>query len=399
MRSVKKLAIVAVCLLAALALAAPALASSSKDKPVKIGAFFAESGPAAFIGTPTKLVAIMVVDKINKEGGIKGRPIELVLADTEGEPTKAVMAFKKFVNLDKVVAVVGPTRTGTGMAVKKQVEAAKIPTVMTVGGDPVIMEGMIGGRNWGTARYVFKAPQRSSIAVGKVLAYLKKKGLTKVGLMSASDGFGRDGARWVNRLAPKYGITIVGKEQFNPRDVDMKSQLTALAAKKPQAIICWTIGPAAAIVSKNHNALGLKMPLIQCHGSPGPKYLKLAGAAAEGDLMPATKLMIYESLPDSDPQKKVIAEFVRLYKDVYNYDKKYPINPHSGYAWDAIYLLANAMNKVGTDPDKVRAELEKTKGYVGVSGTYNITPKDHNGLGPDSMVMMEVKDGKYVIAK
>ncbi len=368
-------------------------------QPIKIGAFFAESGPAAFIGTPTKLVAQMVVKKINAEGGVNGRPIELVLADTEGEPTKAVMAFKRFVTVDKVKAVVGPTRTGTGMAVKKQVEKARIPTVMTVGGDPVIMEGKHGKMDFGTARYVFKTPQRSSIAVKKVLGYLKSKGMTNIAIITASDGFGRDGARWLKRLAPKMGFKIVAAEQFNPRDVDMKSQLTKIAAKNPQAIICWTIGPAGAIVSKNHHALGIKAALVQCHGLPGPRYLKLAGPAAEGDLMPSTKLMVWRELPASDPQKKVIAEFVKLYTEA-GYAKKYPINTHSGYAWDALYILANAMKRAGTDdPEKVRDAIEHTKHYVGISGIYNITPKDHNGLGTDSMVMIQVKDGKFTLAK
>ena len=367
-------------------------------EPIKIGAFFAESGPAAFIGTPTKLVAQMVTKKINQEGGVNGSPIELVIADTEGEPTKAVMAFKKFVSVDKVKAVVGPTRTGTGMAVKKQVESAKIPTVMTVGGDPVIMEGKIGKMNFGTAHYVFKTPQRSSLAVERVLTYLKSKGMMKIALLTASDGFGRDGARWLGKMAPKMGFEVVAKEQFNPRDVDMKSQLTKIAGKKPRAIIVWTIGPAGAIISKNHHALGMKPALVQCHGLPGPSYIKLAGKASEGDLMPSTKLTVWEQLPASDPQKKVIAEFIKLYKAA-GYDKKYPINTHSGYAWDALMLITDAMKKVGTDPQKLRTAIEQTKGYVGVSGVYNITPKDHNGLGLDSMVMVQVKDGKFVIAK
>ncbi len=376
-------------------LAEPALAK----EPIKIGAFFALSGPAAFIGAPTKLVAEMVVKKINQEGGINGRMIQLITANTEGEPTKAVMAFKKFVTVHKVVAVVGPTRTGTGMAVKKQVEAAKVPTIMTVGGDPVIMEGKHGPFNFGTARYVFKTPQRSSIAVKKVLGYLKSKGLTKIAILTASDGFGRDGARWLKRLTPKFGLSIVAAEQFNPRDVDMKSQLTKIAGKKPQAIICWTIGPAGAIVSKNHHALGLKAPLVQCHGLPGPGYIKLAGKAAEGDLMPATKLMTWQQLPGSDPQKKVLAEFWRLYTKVYKYDRKYPINTHSGYAWDALYILAGALKKAGTNPQKLRAAIEQTKDYVGVSGIYTLGPKEHNGLGTDSMVMLQVKGGKFVMVK
>ncbi len=373
--------------------------SAAAKEPIKIGAFFALSGPAAFIGAPTKLVAEMVTKKINDEGGVNGRKIELVLADTEGEPTKAVMAFKKFVSVDKVKAVIGPTRTGTGMAVKKQVEAAKIPTFMTVGGDPVIMEGKHGKMDFGTAKYVFKSPQRSSIAVKKILGYLKKKGMKKIAIITASDGFGRDGARWLVKLSPKFGLKIVEAEQFNPKDVDMKSQLTKIAAAKPDAVICWTIGPAGAIVSKNHHALGIKAPLVQCHGLPGPKYIQLAGPAAEGDLMPATKLMVWKELPNSDPQKAVIKEFVHLYNDVYKYNKQYPINTHSGYAWDAIYIVANAMKKAGTNPQKLRDAIEHTRNYVGISGVYNITPKDHNGLGTDSMVMIQVKNGKFVMAK
>ncbi|NIQ89660.1 MAG: ABC transporter substrate-binding protein, partial [Deltaproteobacteria bacterium] len=155
-------------------------------EPIKIGAFFDLSGPASFIGTPTKLVATMVVEKINKEGGINGRPLELVIGDTEGDPTRALMVAKRLVENEKVVALIGPTRTGTGMAVKKYLEGKQIPTVMTVGGDPVIMEGMHGGKNFGTARWIFKSPQRSSIAVQKVYKYLQAKKVKNIALITAS---------------------------------------------------------------------------------------------------------------------------------------------------------------------------------------------------------------------
>lgn len=379
----------------ALALAAPAPCA----EPIRIGAFFALSGPAAPIGTPTKLVAQMAVDQINKAGGIGGRPLELVVADTESEPTKAVLAFKKFVSVDKVAAVIGPTRTDSGMAVKKLVEESKTPTIMTVGGDPVIMEGMAGSMDLGTARWVFKSPQRSSVAVSKVLGHLKARGLTRVALLTAGDGFGQDGRRWLGKLAPDFGLTVVAEEQFKPTDVDMKTQLTNLAAKNPQAIVVWTIGPAGSVVSKNHHALGLAMPLFQCHGQPDPNYIVLAGEAAEGDLMPATKLLTWQSLPDADPQKKVMAEFTRLYSEVYKFDKDYPINTHSGYAWDAVTILASAMRQAGTEPEKLRAAIENTRGLVGVSGVFTITPQDHNGLDVDSMVMIQVKGGKFVPAE
>jgi branched-chain amino acid transport system substrate-binding protein len=367
---------------------------SFAGEPIKIGAFFALSGPAANIGTPTKLVAQMVVDKINKEGGINGRSIELVIGDTESDPAKAAVIAKKFLFSDKVAAIIGPTSTGEGMSVKKIVEEGGVPTFMTVGGDPVIMGGALGAYT-----YVFKSPQRSSTAARKLYGYLKAKGLTKVALFTASDSFGKDGLGWLEKLAPEFGITFAAKESFGPSDTDMTAQLTKIKNAAPQAIVTWTIGPVGSIVAKNKAQLGISIPLFQCHGLPDPKYIELAGKASEGDRMPATKLMVGSALPDSDPQKKVIAEFIQLYRDVYKHDKEFPINTHSGYAWDAITIVANAMKKAGTDPKALRAAIEQTTGYVGVSGVYNLTAEDHNGLDVDSMVMVQVKDGKFVPAE
>jgi branched-chain amino acid transport system substrate-binding protein len=384
--------VLTVALVAALAGLAQA-ADQDKKEPIKLGAFFALSGPGAPIGTPTKLVAIMVADQINKAGGINGRPIELVMGDTESDPAKAATIAKKFIFTDKVAAIIGPTATGEAMNVKKIVEEAHMPTFMTVGGDPPIMP------QTGPFTYIFKSPQRTSTAVKKVFAYLKEKKLTKLGMITASDPFGKDGAAWLEKLAPEYGLTLVAKESFGPKDTDMTAQLTKIKNAGPQAIVCWTIGPAGAIVSKNKAQLGITLPLVQCHGQPGPEYIQLAGKASEGDLMPATKLMAADELPNNDPQKPVIKEFIHLYKDVYHYDKQFPINTHSGYAWDAIYIVTNAVKKAGTEPKALRDAIEQTKGYVGVSGIYTLTPEDHNGLGVDSMVMVQVKDGKFVLAK
>lgn len=367
---------------------------AAAEKPIKIGAFFDLSGPASFIGTPTKLVATMVVDKINKEGGVNGRPIELVIGDTEGDPAKAANIAKKFIYKDKVAAIIGPTRTGTGMAVKKIIHSGKVPAFMTVGGDPVIM----GGPKLGPFDWIFKSPQRSSVAVKRLYMYLKDKGMTKIALLTASDGFGKDGSRWLNKLAPEFGLEVVATESFGPRGTDMTAQLTKVKNASAQAIVVWTIGPAGSIVSKNKAQLGIDVPLFQCHGLPDPKYIELAGSAAEGDRMPATKLMVGKALPDADPQKGVILEFVKLYNQ-YGYDKQFPINTHSGYAWDAIMMVANAMKKKGTKATDLRSAIEQTTAYVGISGVYNITPEDHNGLDVDSMVIVQVKNGKFVMAE
>ncbi|MDY0397839.1 MAG: ABC transporter substrate-binding protein [Desulfuromonas thiophila] len=377
-----------VAALALVLLALPAVAQET----IKLGAFFDLSGRAAFIGTPTKLVAEMVVDKINAEGGINGKKLELIIGDTEANPAKAASLAKKFIHKDKVVAIIGPTMTDTGMAVKAIANAGKTPILMTVGGDPVIMGEQFGPFDW-----VFKSPQRSRTAVERLLGYLRDKGLSRIALLSAADGFGKDGAGWIERLSASYGIEIVARESFGARDSDMTAQLTKVRAAAPQALVVWTIGPAGAIVAKNTLQLGLDLPLFQCHGLPDPKYIELAGAASEGNRMPATKLLVADQLPDADRQKPVIAEFIRLYRER-GYDKQFPINTHSGYAWDAILLLANAIRQAGTEAEALRQAIENTRDYVGVSGIYNLNALDHNGLDVDSMVMVEVKNGRFVLA-
>lgn len=369
--------------------------SSSAQEPIKIGAFFALSGPAATIGTPTKLVAQMVVDKINKGGGIHKRPLELVVGDTESDPTKALMEAKRLIEKERVVALIGPTRTDEGMAVKSYIEdTAHIPVIMTIGGDPVIAGGKFGPFRW-----TFKTPQRTTVAVKKVYDYLRSQKLTRIALLTATDGFGKDGLNVLKQLAPEYGLEIAAEEAFAVADTDMTPQLVKIRASGAQALVCWTIGPAGARVAKNVKQLALTIPLLQCHGQPDPKYIELAGDASEGSIMPSTKLMVVDQLPDTDPQKAVIEEFISLYRDTYHYDQQYPINTHSGYAWDAIYLLADAMRQVGTDPEALRAAIEQTRGYVGISGIYNLTPEDHNGLGTDSMVIVKVEKGKWVLVQ
>ncbi|MDO9110847.1 MAG: ABC transporter substrate-binding protein [Desulfatirhabdiaceae bacterium] len=378
------------CLATGLLIAVFVAVGTAWADPIKIGAFFDLTGPSSAIGTPTKLVAEMVVKKINDEGGINGVPLQLVIADDEGDPTKAALIVKKFTESDKVVAIIGPTRTDTGMAAKPTIEQMKVPTFMTVGGDPVIAGGKFGPFHW-----TFKSPQRTTIAVKKVYAYLKQKGMQKIAIITAADGFGKDGKGALETLAAEYGIKIVAAESFQATDSDMTAQLINIKTASPDAIVCWTIGKAGSIVAKNVKQLGIQVPLFQCHGLPDPKYIELAGKASEGNIMPSTKLMVASQLQDTDPQKKVIQEFIRLYTDVFHYDKQFPINTHSGYAWDAIYIVANAMKKAGTDNEKLRDAIEKTTGYVGVSGTYNITAEDHNGLGLDSMVLVQISEGQW----
>jgi branched-chain amino acid transport system substrate-binding protein len=358
----------------------------SAAEPIKIGCLFDLSGPAGHIGTPSKYVAEMAAARINEEGGVNGKKVVLVYGDSESDAGKAALQAKRLIEKEKVAALIGPTRTESAMAILNIVEKAGIPTVACVGGTPPVDP---------VRKWVFKSPQKTVTAVEKIYQYLQKKGIKQIAIITATDKFGEEGEKSLLKLANSYGITITLTEKFDVKDSDMTVQLTKLKNTNAQALICWTIGPPGSIIAKNVKQLNFKIPLIQCHGLPDPKYLELAGTAAEGTIMPSTKLMIPEQLPDTDPQKKLILEFVNEYENVRKYGK---VSTHSGYAWDAIMLVVNAMRLAGTtEPEQVRSAIENTKNFVSISGIYNMSPEDHCGLSVDSLVMVMVKDGKWKI--
>jgi branched-chain amino acid transport system substrate-binding protein len=363
-----------------------AMVCAQAAEPIRIGGLFDLSGKAQHIGTPTRDVAQLVIERLNKGGGLNGRPIELVVADTQSEPSQAVVALKRLISKDKVVAVIGPTTTGAAMACLAAIEEAQIPMVACVGGDAPVNPA----RKW-----VFKTPQRTSTAVERLYTYLKAHGLTQVGLLCASDKFGQEGEEYLKSLAPKFGLSITVRESFDPMDADMTVQLTKVAAAKPAAVVIWTIGPAGAIVAKNARQTGLKLPLFQCHGQPDVSYIKLAGDAANDTAMPSTKVMVSDQLPENDRQRSVVGDFVKEYQA----RGIGSLGAHSGYAWDAVQLVFKAMEKAGTDPGALRQAIENTKDYVGVSGIYNLSATDHCGLGVDSLVIVKVQDGKWKLVE
>jgi branched-chain amino acid transport system substrate-binding protein len=374
--------------------AAARLQAAPPKPPIKIGAIFALSGPAAPIGIPAKLAAQMAVDQINREGGIKGRPLSLIVGDTGSDPARAAALAQKFIHTDKVAALVGPTTADSGLQVKKTVEQAGVPAVMCVLGDQVITGAQSGGPSC-----VFNAPPRSTASVKRLFSYLKKKKITSLGLLYASDRFGQDGAYWLKKLAPDYGLAFVAQESFDPHDPNLIAQLIRVKNARPQALICWTLGPAGAILTKNRAQLGLKLPLFLSQDQAKPAYLQQAGTAADGSRMPSTKLMVADQLPAKDPQKKVIQNFIHLYRDVYHYDRQFPLNTHSGYAWDAVSIVVGGLWKAGPAPQELCRAIANTRGYVGVSGTYNLGPKNLNGLEPDSLVIIQVQGGRFVLAQ
>ena len=154
----------------------------------------------------------------------------------------------------------------------------------------------------------------------------------------------------------------------------------------------WSIEPAQAIVIKNARQIGLTIPIFQSHGFGNIQYAKAAGAAAEGVMFPAGRLVVVDSLAPGNPQKALLAEYKKDYEAKYKED----VSTFGGHAYDALLMFTTAMKQVGTDREKMRAAIENLKGLVGTGGIYNFSATDHNGLDANAFEMLTVKDGRFV---
>lgn len=353
---------------------------------IKIGALFAVTGPAAFLGEPERNSAKMVVAEINKAGGVKGHKLELVVYDTAGDATKAVQLATKLIKDDKVVAIIGPSTTGETMAVIPVAEREKIPLISCAAGgkitDPV-------------KRWVFKTAQNDGLAVGKIFEHLQKNKQTNVAILTVSDGFGASGREQLKIQAAKFGITIVSDDTYGPKDTDMTAQLTKIRTSKAQAIICWGTNPGPAVIAKNARQLGVKLPLYMSHGVSSKKFIQLAGDAAEGIRLPSGKVVVADLLSNSDSQKKSLLAFVKDYQNHYKAEGDH----FGGHAWDAVMLIKSAIDHGADSSATIRDQLEKTRGFAGIGGTFNYSAQDHAGLGKDAFVLVEVKKKDWALVK
>jgi branched-chain amino acid transport system substrate-binding protein len=354
--------------------------------PVKIGALFSVSGPAAFLGEPERNTAVMMVDEINKAGGIKGSKLELIVYDTQGDATKAMQAVNKLIKDDKVVAIIGPSTTGDTMAIIPVVEKEGIPLVSCAAGNK-ITEPV---KNW-----VFKTAQNDVLAVMKIYKYLQKQKISKVAILTVSDGFGASGREQLKLMSKEFGIEIISDETYGPKDDFMTVQLTKIRDSNAQAIICWGTNPGPAKVARNVKQLGINLPLFMSHGVSSKKFIELAGDAAEGIMLPSGKVIVADQLPASDPQKKTLMNYVNKYRENYKVEGDH----FGGHAYDAIMLLKKAMEQGGFTPAAIRDQLEKTKKFAGIGGTFSYSPQDHAGLTSEAFVLVKVEKGDWKLMK
>ena len=370
------------------AAAASAGAASAGD-PIRIGSVLSVSGPAAFLGDPELKTLQLYVEKINAAGGVLGRKLELVHYDDGSDAAKANSFTKRLIESDKVDVLIGGTTTGATMAMAPLVEKASLPFISLAGAVVVIDP---------VKKWVFKTPHTDRMAAEKVFEDMKKRGINKVGLLSETSGFGASGRKETQAVAAKYGITLVADETYGPKDTDITAQLTRIkSAPGVQALFVFGLGQGPAVVTKNYGQLAMaSLPMYQSHGVASDEYLKLSGKAAEGVRLPTPALLIAGALPGGDAQKPLVTNYDKAYKERYKTEP----STFGGYALDALNLSVDAIKRAGgTDREKVRAALESTKGFVGTTGIFNMSPLDHMGLDLSAFRMVEVKNGDWQLLK
>lgn len=364
-------------ILAGSALAAP---------PIRIGGLFAVTGPASFLGEPERNTAQMVVNEINAAGGVRGRKLELITYDTQGDATKAVQAANRLIKEDKVSAIIGPSTTGDTMAVIPVVEKARIPMVSCAAGSKITEP---------VKRWVFKTAQNDGLAVAKIYENLKRKKIGKVAILTVSDGFGSSGREQLKAQASAYGIQIVSDDTYGPKDTDMTAQLTKIKGSGAQAVICWGTNPGPAVIARNAKQLGLKLPLYMSHGVSSKKFIGLAGDAAEGIILPSGRVIVADLLANSDRQKKSLIAFVKDYQKHFKAEGDH----FGGHAWDAIMLLKAAIERGGENPAAIRDQLEKIRGFAGIGGIFSYSTADHAGLTKDAFVLVEIRNQDFTLVR
>lgn len=378
----KKTMLAALCSAAVFGLGAP---QAVAEEPIRIGSFLSASGPASFLGDPQRKTLQLFVDRINEDGGVLGRQLEFTYYDDHGASDQARTFARRLIARDQSHIIIGGSTTGATMASVELIERLEVPFI-SLAGAVVVVEPV--------KKWVFKTPETDRMAAEQVFADMQRRGITKIGLISGTGGFGASGRQQSREVAPRFGIEIVEDETYAPDDTDMTPQLTRIRSNPDvEAILNFDFGQAPAIVTRNYAALDIDRPLYQSHGVASESFLELAGSAAEGIRLPVSPILVTDLLPDDDPQKEPTMAYREIYREAYGENP----SAFAGYAYDALMLAVDAIERAGsTDPHAIRDALEQTTGFEGVTGTFNMSPEDHMGLDIEtSFRMVEVRNGTW----
>lgn len=347
------------------------VACQKKEDVIKIGVAGPMTGDQAKMGTDFKNGVTLAVEEWNSKGGVLGKRIEILLADDQHDPKQAVAVANKLVN-EGAVGVIGHFNSSCSIPASDVYNRAGIPMITPASTNPQLTEKGYKG----VFRICGRDDQQGVIAARFVTEQLKVK---KVAVIHDKTTYGQGLAdEFKKNVSRKIEIVYYGG--IVQGDKDFKTVLTSIRERKPDLIYFGGVYPEAGLLVKQAKELGINVPFMSGDGTIDPKFIEIAGSAAEGTFL------TFSPDPKKIPTAKTFIE---------NYEKKFgEIGPYSIYAYDATNVLLTAIKEAGTVEGKSVIDKLHSLEFSGALGKIRFDDKGDVTVAP--YVVWITKDGRFV---
>lgn len=376
----------------AAAAAAVLCAGATLAQDVKVGVTVSATGPAASLGIPERNTFPLLPQTMG------GRKVVFIVLDDASDTTTAVKNTRKLISEDKVDVIVGSTITPNSLAMIDVVAESETPMIAMAASSRII-EPIDAKKRW-----VFKTPQNDQQMALVIVGHMLDQGIKTVGFIGFADAYGEGWWNEFSKIAEARGLKIVASERFQRNDTSVTGQVLKLMAAKPDAVLIAGAGTPAALPQKTLKERGFAGRIYQTHGVANNDFLRVCGKDCEGTFLPAGPVLVAAQLPNDHPVKKSALAYVTAYEAVHG---KGSVSTFGAHAWDTGVLLQVAIpvalkkGQPGTKEFRaaLRDALEGVQNAAGAHGIFNMSPKDHLGLDQRAAVMVQIKDGAWVLQK
>jgi len=357
----------------------PMGATALPEGEYKIGFNFEETGNAATFGVSSHRGAELAIKEINESGSLGKLKLTGVFEDNESRSEKSAQVASKLINQDQVDAIIGAVASSNSIAMARIVEEAQIPMITPSSTNPTVTLNEDGSvRKW-VFRACFTDDFQGDGIIDFAVNGLKAK--KAVVLYDADNDYSVGIWNRIQKVAKDKGLEVVNHDSFlSSSETDFRSKLNKFKATPFDVLIIPIYYNQAALIAKQAREVGIKQPLLGGDGLDSEDLWKIAGK----DVEETTYFTTHYAPDDPDPK---VQEFIRKYKQAY---ASVP-DALAILAYDAVYLLADALKRAGsTDKSKVREALETTKGFQGAAGTFDID-EQHNAF--KKLVVIKIGKG------
>lgn len=353
---------------------------------VTVGVSVSSTGPAASLGIAQK----NSVELLPKTLG--GLPVRYVVLDDATDPSQAGRNARRFVDAEKVDAIIGSTTVPTSLAVAEVAAEAHVPQIALAPFKPR------------EDKWTFPIPQSVGVMSEALLEHMRDNGVKTLGFIGFSDAYGEAWLTDVTNRAEAYGVKLVAAERYARTDQTVMAQVLKLMAANPDAVLVAGSGTPAALPMRTLNQRGYKKLIYQTHGAANNDFLRTAGASAQGVILPTGLILVAEQLPADHPSRAVGLSYLKVYEGAHGEGSR---NPFGAYAHDAYLLLDRAVAQAarsaqpGTQAfrDALRHAIEQSRDVPLTHGIATMSPNDHSGLGAAARALITVENGAWKLIK